>query len=371
VKLSAAPSATGNTRNAAIDHIRIVLTALVIFHHVAIVYGGSGGWYWREQPNASSNALLMFNAIDQAYFMGFFFLLAGYYTPSSFERKGTRRFFGERFLRLGVPLIVYFFVLAPLTVALARTSKGFAFWPGWWEMTRSGVFGPGPLWFAEALLLFAGGYAIWRKLRTGPGVATDLPGFGALALTAFILGGVSFLVRLVMPVGKEFAWMQLGYFPCYIYLFAAGCAASKSHLLERITFRQARPWAVVSSLAILTLPAVIFLHLGQGAFEGGLTSHALYYALWDPFVAWGVILAMLWAARTHWSQATPLTTWLARNAYGAYIVHPPIVVGASLAAATWTLNPLGKFVVVGTSASIGSFLAAAALSKIPGTRQVL
>ena len=51
---------------------------------------------------------------------------------------------------------------------------------------------------------------------------------------------------------------------------------------------------------------------------------------------------------THWSQATPLTTWLARNAYGAYIVHPPIVVGASLVAATWMLNPLAKFVAVGT-----------------------
>jgi hypothetical protein len=76
VTLLVDPSDAAKTRNAAIDHIRIILTAIVIFHHVAIVYGGSGGWYWREQPNASNEALLMFNAIDQAYFMGFFFLLA-------------------------------------------------------------------------------------------------------------------------------------------------------------------------------------------------------------------------------------------------------------------------------------------------------
>jgi peptidoglycan/LPS O-acetylase OafA/YrhL len=371
VGLPDAPSTITGTRNAATDHIRIVLTALVIFHHVAIVYGGSGGWYWREQPNASNKALLMFNAINQAYFMGFFFLLAGYYTPSSFERKGARRFMGERFLRLGVPLVVYFFVLAPFTVALARTSEGFAFWPGWWEMTKSGIFGPGPLWFAEALLLFAGVYTIWRMLRPAPNVKPELPSFVSLALTAIILGGTSFLVRLAMPVGKEFAWMQLGYFPCYVYLFAAGCISSRSQLLERITFRQARPWIVVSLLAILTLPVVIFLHLGQGAFEGGFSSHAIYYALWDPLVACGVILGILWAARTYWSKAAPLTTWLARNAYGAYIVHPPIVVGVSLVAATWMLNPLVKFVAVGTAASIGSFFTAAVLRSIPGARQVL
>src|SRR4051794_31041093 len=102
VQAVTAATAISKQRSAAIDHIRIVLTALVIFHHVAIVYGGSGGWYWRAQPNASNPILLMFNAANQAFFMGFFFLLAGYYTPSSYERKGTTRFLADRLLRLGV-----------------------------------------------------------------------------------------------------------------------------------------------------------------------------------------------------------------------------------------------------------------------------
>jgi peptidoglycan/LPS O-acetylase OafA/YrhL len=34
-------------RNASFDNLRVLLTLLVIFHHVAIAYGGSGGWYWR------------------------------------------------------------------------------------------------------------------------------------------------------------------------------------------------------------------------------------------------------------------------------------------------------------------------------------
>jgi glucan biosynthesis protein C len=356
------------TRNAAIDHVRIMLTALVVFHHTAIVYGGSGGWFWREQPNGSNSLLVMFNAVNQAYFMGFFFLLAGYYTPSSYERKGAARFVVDRLVRLGIPLLVFFLALFPLTVALARTSEGHAFWSGWWAMFRSGVFGPGPLWFAEALLLFAAVYLLWRKL--GLALAhpprTRLPSFVSLAITAVLLGLASFTVRLVMPVGRELAWLQLGYFPCYIYLFAAGCAASRSRLLENISLRDARPWVIVSLCALLSLPVVLLSAHGQGAFEGGWNLYALYYALWDPLVAWGIILGLLFVTRRYWSRATPLTRWLSANAYAAYIVHPPVVVAMSLAAAHLDWPPAGKFLLVGLLASVGSFLAGAIARAIPG-----
>jgi glucans biosynthesis protein C len=367
--MSVAGRAVG--RNAGVDRIRVLLTALVIFHHTAITYGGSGGWYWREQPNASSMVLLMLNAVDQAYFMGFFFLLAGYYTPSAYERKGPATFWKDRLLRLGVPLLIYFFVLSPLTIALANTSKGSAFWSGWWRMTRQHEFGPGPLWFAEALLLFAAGHTLWRAWRPGAAAPRTLPRFGALAATAIGLGAASFLVRLLVPVGHEVLWLQLGYFPCYIYLFAAGCAASHGRLLEHITWSQARPWLIVSAVALITMPLVLFVPLGQGAFEGGWTSHAAFYAWWDPFVACGIILGLLALARTTWARPSAAVTWLAGSAYAAYIIHPPIVVGFSLLAAHWSAPPLLKFAVVGTIAGAASFAIGGLLRAMPGARKVL
>lgn len=30
-----------------IDHLKVVLTVLVIMHHAFITYGAPGGWYWR------------------------------------------------------------------------------------------------------------------------------------------------------------------------------------------------------------------------------------------------------------------------------------------------------------------------------------
>jgi surface polysaccharide O-acyltransferase-like enzyme len=128
---------------------------------------------------------------------------------------------------------------------------------------------------------------------------------------------------------------------------------------------------VVSAIAILLLPVVMVTRGGAGAFEGGWTLNALFYALWDPFVAWGVTLRLFWAAQRWWTHPTPLSGWLGRGAFGAYIGHPPVVVALSVWAATWGGAPSVKFAVVGAAACTGSFVASAALRTIPGVRGVI
>src|SRR5215831_203622 len=82
-------------RDLYIDRLRSIMTVLVILHHTAITYGAIGGWFWYElKPSQalSSQLLIEFCTVNQAYFMGFFFLLAGYFTPASLERKGYAQF---------------------------------------------------------------------------------------------------------------------------------------------------------------------------------------------------------------------------------------------------------------------------------------
>lgn len=359
-------------RNSYIDHLRILLTALVILHHTAIVYGGSGGWYWRQEADASSRLLLLFNCVNQSYFMGFFFLLAGYYTPPSFDRKGPRRFLAERFLRLGLPLVVFFFMLAPMTIALARMASGKPFWSGWWLMEQNGHFEPGPLWFTEALLIFALAYAAWRGCRQGrPTEIASVPRPFVLALAAVTVSLASFLIRLAVPTGKTILWLQLGYFPAYVLLFIVGCMAARSRLLERVSFADAKPWALVSVVLVALLPVIIATRRGLGSFNGGWNVNAAIYALWDPLTAWGIILTLLWWFRTYWAAEGPLTAWIARRAYGAYIVHPPVLVSLSLLAREWAGPPLAKFAVVGFAACIGSLLAASVVLLLPGARRIV
>jgi len=314
--------------------------------------------------------LTLFCAFNQAYFMGFFFLLAGYFTPPAFERKGWVQFFKERLIRLGIPLLGYGFILGPLTIALAETAKGISLvqallnWPDYY-------FNIGPLWFAEALLIFAGGYGLWQLLKLKSISITHFPSPIVLMLVALMVGAMAFGLRLIVPLGHEFINLQIGYFASYIVLFVAGCLAWSGRWLERVESVQAKPWALGLAIAIPSLPVAIALSADIKEAVGGWNFLAIFYAFWEPFVAWGVILGLLWQFRVRFNQPSPLGTWLAQRAYGVYIIHPPILVGISLLLHRWAAAPLVKFLVVGSLASLACVTVANLLLLIPGARRVL
>src|SRR5215831_6621230 len=156
---------TAPPRDIYIDRLRSIMTALVLLHHTAITYGGAGSWFYNElhvSDKPESILLTLFLATNQAYFMGFFFLLAGYFTPSSLERKGYAKFLGDRFLRLGIPLLAFIFILGPFTAALVAAHEGKGFWNVFPYLWNHAIIINGPLWFAQALLMFCLGYCAWR-----------------------------------------------------------------------------------------------------------------------------------------------------------------------------------------------------------------
>jgi peptidoglycan/LPS O-acetylase OafA/YrhL len=73
------PSNRRALRNGGFDALRATMVLLVLFHHSAITYGAIGGWFYREiktDDSFSSVVLILFCTVNQAYFMGLFFLLA-------------------------------------------------------------------------------------------------------------------------------------------------------------------------------------------------------------------------------------------------------------------------------------------------------
>ena len=75
-----------------IDNLRVLLTILVVLHHLAIAYGGPGDFPYVEEGEmgtVSSILVTLFLAINQSFFMGFFFMVSSYFTPGSLDRKGA------------------------------------------------------------------------------------------------------------------------------------------------------------------------------------------------------------------------------------------------------------------------------------------
>src|SRR5512143_4147997 len=169
---SAATTATVQAKAAGrllfIDNIRVFLTILVFLHHLTIIYAGSGSFLYTEGRQDTITAVLgtWFCAVNQAYFMGFFLLIAAYFVPGSYDRKGAGHFLKDRLIRLGIPLIVYSWIISPLTwVVIIYVTQGqilplSAYLPGG---RFEGLIGAGPLWFVEVLLIFTAAYVVWRR----------------------------------------------------------------------------------------------------------------------------------------------------------------------------------------------------------------
>jgi fucose 4-O-acetylase-like acetyltransferase len=371
-------------RDLYIDRLRSVVTALVILHHTAITYGAIGGWFWHEiDPSGapSSQLLILFCTTNQAYFMGFFFLLAGYFTPASLERKGYARFISDRFLRLGVPLLAFGLILGPLTAAIVNFAEGDGFWSAIFWLWRHKQFINGPLWFAQALLIFSLAYGAWRAVAGSPlspsqRTPRPVPPRRWWLLSALGVGAAALAIRQFVPTGVNVLGLQLGYFATYIFLYAAGIAAWRYDWLRQLNWKNARAGVIALLVAWPLMPvgsAVAHALNGPGKsnFSGGFSWTAILYALWEPFVAWGLIAAWLLAFRAHMNQPSALWAWLNRRAYAVYIIHPPVLVGISLLLHGWAAPALVKFGAVGLLACTATWLLADPLVRLPGVRSVV
>ena len=375
---------TAPPRDLYIDRLRTIMTAFVILHHTAITYGASGSWFYNElhaSGELPSILLTLFCATNQAYFMGFFFLLAGYFTPHSLERKGYGQFIADRFTRLGIPLLAFIFILGPVTAAMVAVHEGKGFWSVFPYLWNHAIIINGPLWFAQALLMFSLAYCVYRaasrsSLTNSARTPHPVPSYARWLLSAILVSAASLLIRQIVPAGKNIIGLQLGYFAPYIFLFAIGIAAWRYDWLRQLQWKHARPWVITLIAAWPLMPVSIAIAMrvlppGQANFSGGHTWPAIIYAFWDPFVCWGLIAAWLLVARTYMNKPSAFWSWLNRRAYAVYIIHPLVLVGMSLLLSPFAAPAILKFLITGTLSCIATWLIADPLVRVPVIRRIV
>jgi glucan biosynthesis protein C len=367
-----------------LDRLKVFMTVLVVLHHTSIVYGGSGSWfYYEHQDNIAATALLStFTAVNQSFFMGLFFFISGFVTPASYDRKGAGGFMKARLFRLGIPLLFYMVVIAPLLWYVSSGYEGsLGAYMKEWVFTHplAGItgFATGPLWYLVALLIFFAGYAGFRKLTGGRNPKKPIALTPKLmASYLMVVMAANFVVRLAYPVGTEVLNLQLGYFPAYIGLFMAGVAAYRGKWLQQLSEDTARKWKWAVIVMVVLLPAGMSL---GGALEGdisrfmgGLSWQAAFYAMLDPTLGLGISYLLLAWFRKRWNGAPTKTSgWLSGNAYLVYIIHALVVTYVAFSLRYLILHPLVKFVLVGCIAVLLSFTIASLIRQIPGVKKVV
>lgn len=366
-----------------IDNLRIFLIILVVFHHQAIGFGAPGGWYYvlpASPQSLSIMVLSLFVIINQAFFMSLFFFVSAYFTPRSLDKKGIRRFLGDRLKRLGIPLLVYFLLLNPTLAYMSLRFRGEtdARYLDFMFMESPKYFGCGPLWFVFALLIFTGVYAgivlFNTKLQRNP-APLNFPSNYQITIFILAVAFVTFLVRMRWPLGTQFLSLQLAFFPLYIAFFVFGIQACRGNWLSRISDRQSRLWSRIAIALIILLPG-IFAFGGsspeQGeAFRGGLTVQSLMYVFWETVFCIAVSIGLLALFRRRFNGRSALSKVLSDGAYTVYIIHSFFVVAATYIARDWTLPPLLSVLLVTPPVIAACFFAAHFLRKAPPLNQVL
>jgi peptidoglycan/LPS O-acetylase OafA/YrhL len=365
-----------------IDVLRVAVIALVIAHHAAQPYGPTGGDWPVEDPG-NIDWLGSFFAVNAAFFMGLLFLLAGYFVPRSYDRRGTGGFMMGRWKRIGLPLAFFaLFIHVPLVYLLDEDSDSFggfianAYKNGWQEVYLH-------LWFLGHLLLYSALYVAWRRWadRRPGSEQRALPVPGHLAFLGFAAGLalLTWVVRFWWPIDE---WTPLlfvlaaepAHLVQYVSLFAVGIMAYRGDWLRKLRTTTGLTWLVIGvggaagGYALRALSRDTWDDLFT---TGGTDFRSLVYSAWEAVICVGLCVGLIVLFRQVFTRENRLLAAMATASYAAYILHLLMVVGLQSGFEGTDVPVLAKFGLVTLLSVILAFGLGYLSRRIPGLRVVL
>ena len=377
-----------------LDNCRIALTALVIAHHVGQAYGPTGGaWPIGEATRAA--ILGPFFTVNRSFFMSLFFMISGYLMVMSYDRHGPVQFLKSRFVRLGIPLLLFFFLLIPLRQYLCHVGLGEvqslsfgdyythiyfgvggrpADWAGsmWPEMNFA------HLWYVEHLLIASVAYALLRLLwkrpvMTSPGEPKPLL-YWHVVVFALILALVSGIVRIWYPIDRWIGFLKLiqvafADVPRDLSFFVLGAIAYRRRWFLELPARTGYVWLTVGLTA-----AVLWYSYSRGirhVLHLSRPTMRIVYPIWEAFLCCGMCIGLLVLFRERFHFQGRLGKVMAQDQYAAYLFHMPVVVLSQYMIVNAALSPFVKFTLVTVMSIPLTFLLAHVLRKPAFARKVL
>ena len=354
------------------DNLRVLVIAVVVVWHTVIAYLGGTGWYYLDRTTSKAWAAAVTPAwVIAGFALGPLFLVAGWFSARSLAHRGAGGFARGRLLRLGVPLIIFVFLINGLASYVGERGQGRH--PSLAHYLSAGQ-GAGPMWFVAALLAFSLAYALLRHLHTPP-VARRWSGAQVMAAAALLIAATAFLTWQRWPPDDASTFLDLRWesWPQGAMLFALGVWAGEAGSLEDLTARARQlGWTALAA-------AVLFVALAgyeQARGQGESTLHGMGWPMMLGTVLYGIIsvaFAVWFTAmiRARWSGDGPLRARAGRASYATYFLHPLVLTAIMVLFASLALAPELDFLVVAAAAVPLCFLAGYAMTRIPGISKVL
>jgi glucan biosynthesis protein C len=375
------------TRLYYLDNIKIFLIIIVIIHHVGQAYGATGGSWFYSYPGERVGEMGLFFLFNASYFMGLFFFISGYFFPISYDRHGPKKFITDKVMRFGIPAAFGLFVMIPILeyakyihytnrigfiVFYVKHWLGYdpnAIIPHGWQLNFA------HLWFIEQLLLWAVIYLLFRVLvdillrgRVFP--SPKRIRWYAILIFILLLGIVTELMRNPwgFPMDKwigflGFIQMEPAHIPQYVSYFILGILVSRWKLIGELSSRRNIVW-VFFAVTFFAVNCILNSTVGPRAmFEHWEMREALFSV--------GFCIGLIALFRFFANRTNRLLAVLSSTAFGAYIIHVPVVVALQYAFDPVAWGPDTLFSIVSVLSVPLSFLFAWGLKQIPGVPRVI
>jgi glucans biosynthesis protein C len=369
-----------------LDNFRSFLTALVIYHHTAIAYGGIGNVFYRSKQHPDDYLpLVAFNVINQSFFMGSFFFLSGYFMSVSVQKKSPTQIWQDRFYRIGVPMMVYTIVSEPLLHVTkdALLESRFAGWKNIFDNIKNIRGIRGPVWYSAVVLMFDSACLLIQSLKLNE-ITPIFKAWGkylrpldtSYLITIILLTALSsFLIRIRYPIGGPITLLhlELGFLPQYIFYYTLGHLVS--HPLNPSEITPPYLLTYLLSISVLSISAAIAsLRLDDRPFQfstaaGGINPMAACYAVLNETVGYLLFSSSLKIFYNNFNFQLPWN--IPRYAYSAFLVHRPLQEAIEELTDHVFGHAVLKTAVIGTLSVIGSWVCGALLLRVNGIRQFL
>ena len=329
-----------------LDTLKVLLTILVVFHHAAEAYSPYSAWVYKPSNKDEMMPLIWhFNSVNAAFFMGLFFFIAGYFVPRSYDKQGIWLYVKKKLLRLGIPVVL---VTAFLTYATGQLEVGH-------------------LWYVESLLLFCLVYALVRRFVSPIQVKSNVS-LGGLLAVALVMGVGGYFIRQVSPQDNwiwvlGFIHIEPAHYLQYVIMFVLGVLAYRGQWLTKMDNR-------IGAVSLLIGSA---LAIGDYVRNDGDWNNFVYqwFGIYESLLCVFFSVGLLWLFREFVNGTNAFQNWCSQQAYGAYIVHLFILLAVQNATDGLMLPGIAKFLIIGSVASIISFVVTYLFRLIPGVKKVL
>jgi surface polysaccharide O-acyltransferase-like enzyme len=362
------------------------MIVFVVFMHLAVTYSGIGGWYIKDTQELDAICTVffgLFQSFTQAYFMGFLFLISGYFVVKSYDKKGWKIFLLDRFIRLGIPTLIYMLIISPFInyVLLGWMWDRPTFLAYYFKYlyTFSFIESSGPLWFAFALLIFNLVYCFIRLVKINKKMKKMERTFCDrwVLIVGILIAICAFLIRLIQPIDTNILNMQLCFFAQYIILFIIGVKAGRYDWFSNISYQRGKKWLFIALIPGIIIWVVLMITGGalDGGFDlykGGMTWQSGAYALWESFISVSMSMGLIGIFHEKYNNQTKKVKLLSDNSFSVYIFHAPIIITVSLLIYNVQMYPLLKFIVATVvSIPICFLLSHFVFRRIPFLKRVL